>query len=102
MDEFISKGVRIYSSVTVTGLHQHLTGTTCHLVLQVHSNNNIVLFSEMSPFIRDEDGSPYWMFPMILSLIYEVNSTDIPEYQRICWLDENGMYTNCQLVFLKK
>ena len=88
--------------MTVTGLHQHLSGTTCHLLSQVHSNNT-VLFSDMSPFIRDEDGSPYWMFPMILSLIYEVDSTDIPEYQRICWLDENGKYqhANCQNVFLK-
>lgn len=42
----------------------------------------------------DEEGSPYWMFPMLLSLVYEGDSTDIQECKRICWLDEHGMSIN--------
>ena len=52
----------------------------------------LFLFLEISPLVRtDEDGSPYWMFPLLLNLIFEGDSTDIPEHKRICWLDEHGM-----------
>ena len=71
LDDFITLGLRIWNPGVLSGLKH--------------------LLQELSPLIKEEHGSPYWMTPLILSLIYEVKHPNILEHQRICWLEDNGM-----------
>ena len=71
LDDFITQGLRIWNPVALSGLKH--------------------ILQELTPLIKEEHGSPYWMTPLILSLIYEVKDANILEHQRICWLEDNGM-----------
>ena len=71
LDDFITIGLRIWNPGVLSELKH--------------------LLEELRPLIKEENGSPYWMTPLILTLIYEVKHPNILEHQRICWLEDNGM-----------